>query len=165
MAIHTQLSLVAGKYTRLPNVVLVPKRKAFPVSLELDCECPETHVVGAADKAQAHEWCILDEKLRQVMVGGGNGKRSPSKRVFPYVSRTLMGGGALNPKELTVELASAKLEKGATYTLIFRSYGVTAACDFVAVHEPEKKPAKKGVKGRAGAKRGVAKKRRARKRS
>lgn len=143
MSIHAHLSLVAGKYAQPPNTVLVPgDRKTFPVRLQLDCECEQTHVVGAPDRAQSHEWCVLDEKLRQVMVGGG-GKRAARKRVDPNVARTIMGGGAPNPQELTVDLVSAKLRNGGAYTLIYRSYGVTAACDFVAIHDVKKAAPKK----------------------
>lgn len=166
-AVHAHISLKEGPYVQPPNTVLVPNRPSFRITVQWQLEAKTTYVIAAPDAAVSRVWCLLDEKLRQVQ-NGADGKASASKKTDPNVARTVQGGGAPNPKEMAVELASAKLKNGHTYTLVCKRYGVVAAADFVAIKMPAakktakkaapKKTAKKAAAKQAPAKQAPAKK-------
>ena len=49
--LNAELSLKAGKYTHLPNTVLVPRdRKTFPVTVQWATEASDSYVVGASHR-------------------------------------------------------------------------------------------------------------------
>lgn len=152
--VKASLSFVKGKFTQQPNLVLVPAGlKQFPVTVEWSMKTEENHVIGSHDPEDAHRWCVLDEDLKQVMRGTVERRRAGSKKAEPVISRTLLGGGAHNPRTDTFEFVGAKLRNGATYVLIASRHGVLAAGEFVAVHESRPKAAakKKGAAKRKGA--------------
>ena len=162
--VKPHLSLMPGKYAQPPNVVVVPSnRKSFPIEVAMTMHTERDAVVVSPNKQHSHEWCVLDQNLKQVMVGAVKRGLRVGK-TDSDVERTLMGG-AENPDDFDVELSSAKLRNGATYTLLCKAYGVMAALDFVAVHPPKKKAAKKKVAKKKVAKKKVAKKRAVKKRA
>lgn len=139
--VKARLSLVAGKHTQPPNLVLVPAgAKSFPVAVEWSMETEESYVIGSHDPADAHVWCVLDAGFKQVMRGAVKRRGGP-KKAEPMISRTLHGGGAPNPRRESFELEAGKLKNGAAYTLVASRHGMVAAFDFVAVHEPKPKAA------------------------
>ncbi len=157
--VHAHLSLKAGPNCHPPNTVVVPgDRKKFPITVTWQLETASTYVIAAPDGKVARVWCVLDENMREVM-NGADVKRAGSKKTDPNVARTIQGGGAPNPKEMRIELTSAKLKNGHTYSLICKRYGVMAATDFVAigVAAPPKKKAKKRLAKKKVAKRKPAK--------
>ena len=160
--VHAHLSLKAGRYCAPPNMVMVPSgRKTFPITVTWQLETSVTYVIAAPDPNVSRVWVVLDEKLREVM-NGADVKKARSKKTDPNVARTIQGGGAPNPKEMLIELTSAKLKNGHTYTLVCKRYGVIAAADFVAIGAPAPPKAKKKAKKRK-AKKKAAKRKPARK--
>ena len=142
--IRAQLSFKSGKNALPPNTILVPDAtKSFPVTVQWSMESDGTAVLAAPDSRAGHEWCVLDGKLKQIMTGDGGRKKKASAKTAPHAARTLMGGGAPNPKEVKLELDGSKLKNGADYTLVCRRWGVLSSLDFVAVHQPGAAPAKK----------------------
>ncbi len=142
--VEASLSLVAGKHTQLPNVVLVPAgAKSFPVTVQWSMHSEESYVIGSADPDHAHQWCVLDAELNQVMRGAERSGGRGSKKAEAMVSRTLHGGGAHNPRLMTVEFTGSRLKNGASYLLVASRHGVVAAGEFVAVREPRRKAAPK----------------------
>lgn len=155
--VKTHLSLASGKYSEPPNIVTVPAdRKRFPIDVLITMECPETYVLGTPDRQHVHEWCVLDANLKQVMRDEVRHGHAVGRRAHSFVSRTVMGGGAPNPDEFTIELTAAKLKHGATYTLICTVFGVLAALDFTAVRQPRAEARKKAA-GKPKARKAAAK--------
>ena len=147
--VKARLSFVEGKHTQQPNLVLVPAgAKTFPVTVEWSMQSEASYVIGSSHADAAYRWCVLDSDLKQVMHGGVKGGRRGPKKAEPLVSRTLHGGGADNPRQVTLEFVGAKLKNGAAYTLVGSRHGIMAAGEFVAVHERKPKAAakKKGVR-------------------
>ena len=155
--VTARLSLVEGKYTQPPNVVLVPVGvKKFPVTVEWSMVTAESYVVGSHDPEDAHLWCVLDEDLKQVMRGSIKAGRKGSKKAEPTVACTLHGGGAGNPSRETIEFIAARLKNGVTYTLVASRHGQVAVGEFVAVAPP--KPRKRVAGKKAAKKRAPVKK-------
>ena len=164
--VKPRLELGPGKYVEEPNVVLVPdNRKSFPVKVVIQMESRETYVMVSPNRMHVHQWCVLDAKLKQVMVGEVRHGRPLGKSVAPVVARNVMGGGAPNPDDFDILLTAAKLKPGASYTLVCTVYGVLAALGFTAIGPPKKaaaKPAKAAARrkpARRAAKKAPRKKR------
>lgn len=165
--VEPQLALMPGKYAQPPNQVLVPtNRKTFKIEVSLTMSAEETCVIVSPNKTHSHEWCVLDKSLKQVMVGSVRHGLRVGK-TEPICSRTVMAD-ARNPDDFDIELASAKLKSGASYTLVVQTYGVLSMLDFVALkpakrkNSPRKKPLKKS-RPKKIARRKVAKKAKAKK--
>ena len=140
--VDAKLELKAGKYTEPPNIVVVPgNRKSFSIEVAMTMQTEQDAVVVSPDKEHSHRWCVLDRTLKQVSCGTVRHGLRVSK-TDPYVGRTLMGG-AENPDDFDIELTSAKLKDGASYTLLVQTYGVLAALDFVALRPKKKAKARK----------------------
>ena len=150
--VSARISFVKDKHTQPPNLVLVPAgAKRFPVTVEWSMQtADDNYVIGSGHPDAAHRWCVLDADLKQVMQGAVKGGRRGPKKAAPVVSRTIHGGGAHNPRQVTFEFVGAKLKNGASYTLVASRHGIIAAGEFVAVHVATKKSPKK-ARGKAKA--------------
>jgi hypothetical protein len=138
------LSLVDGKHVQKPNLVLVPAgAKTFPVTVEWSMQSDVGYVIGSDHADVAHRWCVLDAELKQVMHGAVKGGRKGPKKAEAVVSRTLHGGGADNPRQVTFDFDAGKLKNGAAYTLVASRHGLIAAGGFVAIRHPKPKAAAK----------------------
>ena len=142
--VKASLSLVEGKHTQPPNLVVVPAGvKRFAVEVEWAMQSEESYVLASHDPEDAHRWCVLDADLAQVMRGSVKGRHGRGKKAEPLVSRTLHGGGAHNPRTDTLELTASRLKNGATYTLIASRHGMIAGIEFVAVRQAKPRAVKK----------------------
>lgn len=144
MPLHAHISLKSGKYAQAPNMVIVPAdRKLLPVTVVWNVDSDFDYVVGSQRPGTGHEFCVLDDKLNQVQRGDVSPKaKKQSAKAGPEASRTILGGGAQNMKEVDLDLAALKLKNGRTYTLVCKRWGISATTEFVAVHEPKAKVAK-----------------------
>lgn len=153
--VTASLSFVKSKHTQPPNLVMVPAdAKRFPVTVEWSMHTDDdNYVIGSDHPDAAHRWCVLDGDLKQVMQGAVKGGRRGPKKAAAVVSRTIHGGGAHNPRQVTLEFVGAKLKNGASYTLVAGRHGILAAGEFVAVHAAAEKATKKaGGKAKAAPK-------------
>ena len=158
--VTARLSIVDGRYTEPPNLVLVPAGvKTFPVTVEWSMVADESCVIGSHDPEDAHRWCVLDANLKQVMFGGAKSGRRGLKKATPLASRTLHGGGAGNPRRVTFEFTAARLKNGATYTLVASRHGLIAAAEFVVVAPPKARKRAARRKKAAGKSKAAARKR------
>lgn len=160
-AVKSSLTWVPGKHLQEPNIVIVPAgSKTFSVGVEWSMEAEQSFVIGSHEPESGNRWCVLDGELKQVMYGSVGSARKGPKKAEAVVSRTIQGGGAGNPHQHNIEMSGAKLKNGASYTLVATHHGVVAAGEFVAVHQPKPKPAKKkaAAKKKAGRKKAAKKK-------
>ncbi len=157
--VKARLSFLPGKNVHQPNLVIVPDgAKSFSISVEWTMESPESYVVSSPHGGCCNLWCVLDADLKQVIHGSGKPGRKGPKHAESIVGRMIQGGGAHNPEQIDLELQSAKLKNGGRYTLIASHHGILAAGEFVAVHQPKPKAAKKAVKKPAAKKKATKKK-------